>query len=189
MGSNPELSSGAILVIEPHYCHGTREFAYASQDPKEELLLGPAYAIPKVCHFPGSGSTMNFHHAGYGEGRNGTRRLPGDNQQNLKSKKPLPEVTNFLLCSSHISKVLELHEAFAGQVLSNLKALESEKFCQEKLGLNQKVLKVVVDRRRQESVQSIAVPDLRWGSFPWRSSTTGAAPYPLDILSELQVDA
>ena len=85
--------------------------------------------------------------------------------------------------------MLELHEAFAGQVLSNLKALESEKFCQEKLGLNQKVLKVVVDRRRQESVQSIAVPDLRWGRFPWRSSTTGAAPYPLDILSELQVDA
>ena len=84
--------------------------------------------------------------------------------------------------------MLELHEAFAGQVLSNLKALESEKFCQEKLGLNQKVMKSCC-RRRQESVQSIAVPDLRWGRFPWRSSTTGAAPYPLDILSELQVDA
>ena len=92
---------------------------------------------------------MNFHHTGYGEGRNGTRRLPGDHQQNLKSKKPLPEVTNFLLCSSHISKVLELHEAFAGQVLSNLKALESEKFCQEKLGLNQKVMKVVVEEDRR----------------------------------------
>ena len=90
--------------------------------------------------------------------------------------------------SIHIFKVLELHEAFAGQVLSNLKALESEKFCQEKLGLNQKVMKSCC-RRRQESVQSIAVPDLRWGRFPWRSSTTGAAPYPLDILSELQVDA
>ena len=37
--------------------------------------------------------------------------------------------------------MFELHEAFAGQVLSNLKALESEKFCQEKLGLNQKVPK------------------------------------------------
>ena len=43
--------------------------------------------------------------------------------------------------SKHVSKVFELHEAFAGQVLSNLKALESEKFCQEKLGLNQKVAK------------------------------------------------
>ena len=54
--------------------------------------------------------------------------------------------------------MLELHEAFAGQVLSNLKALESEKFCQEKLGLNQKVLKVVVEEHK--SVQSIAFPDL-----------------------------
>jgi len=72
-----------------------REFAYASQDPKEELLLGPAYAIPKAMARAGMGI--------------------GDFQ------------------------VLELHEAFAGQVLSNLKALESEKFCQEKLGLNQKV--------------------------------------------------
>merc|ERR1712192_206757 len=49
-----------------------REFAYASQDPKEELLLGPAYAI--------------------------------------------------------------------------LKALESEKFCQEKLGLNQKVGTVPMEK-------------------------------------------
>ena len=45
--------------------------------------------------------------------------------------------------------MLELHEAFAGQVLSNLKALESEKFCQEKLGLNQKVMKVVVEEDRR----------------------------------------
>ena len=85
--------------------------------------------------------------------------------------------------------MLELHEAFAGQVLSNLKALESEKFCQEKLGLNQKVIVVVVLRRQEGSAQIVIIPDLRWGLFPWRSSTTGAAPYPLDILSELQVDA
>ena len=36
---------------------------------------------------------------------------------------------------------MELHEAFAGQVLANLKALDSEKFCQEKLGLKEKVPK------------------------------------------------
>jgi acetyl-CoA C-acetyltransferase len=30
----------------------------------------------------------------------------------------------------------EIHEAFAGQVLCNLKALESEKYCREVLGLN-----------------------------------------------------
>ena len=47
----------------------------------------------------------------------------------------------FPLNNKHIFKVFELHEAFAGQVLSNLKALESEKFCQEKLALNQKVPK------------------------------------------------
>merc|ERR1712055_102473 len=72
-----------------------REFAYASQDPKEELLLGPAYAIPKALAKAGLGLSD--------------------------------------------CQVFELHEAFAGQVLSNLKALESEKFCQEKLGLSQKV--------------------------------------------------
>ena len=47
----------------------------------------------------------------------------------------------FPLNTKHIFKVFELHEAFAGQVLSNLKAMESEKFCQEKLALNQKVPK------------------------------------------------
>jgi acetyl-CoA C-acetyltransferase len=30
----------------------------------------------------------------------------------------------------------EIHEAFAGQVLCNLKALESEKYCKEALGLS-----------------------------------------------------
>jgi acetyl-CoA acetyltransferase len=30
-------------------------------------------------------------------------------------------------------KVFEFHEAFAGQILANLKALDSEKFCTEKI--------------------------------------------------------
>ena len=51
--------------------------------------------------------------------------------------------------------MLELHEAFAGQVLSNLKALESEKFCQEKLGLNQKVLKVVVEEEDRRAFKAL----------------------------------
>jgi len=79
-----------------------REFAYASQDPKEELLLGPAYAIPKALARAGLGLSD--------------------------------------------CQVFELHEAFAGQVLSNLKALESEKFCQGKLGLNQKVGMVPMEK-------------------------------------------
>ena len=65
--------------------------SYASQDPKEELLLGPAYAIPKVLQLSGT-KLSDFH-------------------------------------------VIELHEAFAGQVLCNLKALSSQAFCTDKLGL------------------------------------------------------
>merc|ERR1719458_2110815 len=72
-----------------------RQYAYASQDPKEELLLGPAYAIPKVL---------------------------------AKSGLKLSDFD-----------VIELHEAFAGQVLCNLKALSSDKFCSEKLGLSEAV--------------------------------------------------
>ena len=68
-----------------------KEVAYASQDPKEELLLGPAYAIPKVLQQ--SGTKLNDFH------------------------------------------VVELHEAFAGQVLCNLKAMASQTFCSEKLKL------------------------------------------------------
>ena len=72
-----------------------RQYAYASQDPKEELLLGPAYAIPKVL---------------------------------AKSGLKLSDFD-----------VIELHEAFAGQVLCNLKALSSQKFCSERLGLAEAV--------------------------------------------------
>ena len=70
-------------AVLKHYC-------YASQDPKEELLLGPAYAIPKLLKSTGM------------------------------------KLTDF--------DVIELHEAFAGQVLCNLKAMASDKFCSERLG-------------------------------------------------------
>jgi len=72
-----------------------REYVYASQDPMEELLLGPAYAIPKVL------------------------------------KKSGLNLTDF--------QVLELHEAFAGQVLSNIKALGSQEFCKASFNLDEKV--------------------------------------------------
>ena len=68
-----------------------RQVAYASQDPKEELLLGPAYAIPKVLQSSGK------------------------------------KLADF--------DVIELHEAFSGQVLCNVKALSSQTFCSEKLRL------------------------------------------------------
>nr|QBH73794.1 trifunctional enzyme beta subunit [Nicoletia phytophila] len=72
-----------------------RGFTYVSQDPKDQLLLGPAYATPKVLEK--NGLTMN-----------------------------------------DIS-VWEVHEAFAGQILANLKAMESDWFAQTYMGRNGKV--------------------------------------------------
>ena len=62
---------------------------------QDQLLLGPAYATPKVLEQAG-------------------------------------------LTFSDID-VLEYHEAFAGQILSNVKAMDSDKFATETMGLKQKV--------------------------------------------------
>ena len=72
-------------------------------------------------------------------------------------------------------KVFELHEAFAGQVLANLKALDSEKFCQTKLGLQQKV------------VPPVPCSSSRWGPCLWSTSTPGEALCPSAIPSVPQV--
>jgi acetyl-CoA acyltransferase len=61
-----------------------RDYLYVSQDPKDQLLLGPAYATPKILEKAG-------------------------------------------LSLSDID-VFEYHEAFAGQILANLKALDSDFF-------------------------------------------------------------
>jgi acetyl-CoA acyltransferase len=71
-----------------------RQFLYVSQDPKDQLLLGPAYAIPRI--LAKAGLTMK-------------------------------DVDAF-----------ELHEAFAGQVLANLKALDSDFFATKYMGLKEK---------------------------------------------------
>jgi acetyl-CoA acyltransferase len=42
--------------------------------------------------------------------------------------------------------VIEIHEAFAGQVLSNLRALASDKFAQDSLGRSSKVGEVPMDK-------------------------------------------
>lgn len=65
------------------------DYLFVAQDPGEELLLGPAYAIPRLLD------------------RNGLS---------------LDDID-----------VFELHEAFAGQVLAVLRALESETFARESL--------------------------------------------------------
>ncbi len=79
-----------------------REYNFVSQDPKDELLLGPAYATPKVL-----------------------------DQMNLK----LEDID-----------VFEFHEAFAGQVLSVLTALNSDKFAKESLGKDSKVGEVPMEK-------------------------------------------
>ncbi|XP_076654979.1 mitochondrial trifunctional protein beta subunit [Halictus rubicundus] len=72
-----------------------RNFTYVSQDPIDQLLLGPTYAIPKVLE---------------------------------KAKLGVKDIG-----------VWEIHEAFAGQILSNLKALDSDWFAQNYLGRSTKV--------------------------------------------------
>ncbi|XP_072533727.1 trifunctional enzyme subunit beta, mitochondrial isoform X2 [Salminus brasiliensis] len=72
-----------------------RDFVYVSQDPKDQLLLGPAYATPKVLE---------------------------------KSGLTLADID-----------VFEYHEAFAGQVMANLKAMESDWFAQNYMGRKAKV--------------------------------------------------
>lgn len=72
-----------------------RNFTYVSQDPVDQLLLGPTYAIPKVLQ---------------------------------KAKLNMKDIG-----------VWEIHEAFAGQILANLKALDSDMFAQNYLGRSSKV--------------------------------------------------
>lgn len=79
-----------------------REYNFVSQDPGEELLLGPAYAIPKVLDAMG--------------------------------------------LSLNDMDVVELHEAFAGQVLSVLNALNSDSFAKDSLGKNKKVGEIPMDK-------------------------------------------
>lgn len=79
-----------------------RAYAYTAQDPYEELLLGPAYATPRVLDMIG-------------------------------------------LALSDID-VFEFHEAFAGQILANLKCLASDEFAREKLGRCEKVGEVPLEK-------------------------------------------
>jgi len=79
-----------------------REYNFVSQDPGEELLLGPAYAIPKAL------DAMNL------------------------------SLTDM--------DVIELHEAFAGQVLSVLTALNSNEFAKQSLDRDKKVGEIPMDK-------------------------------------------
>ncbi|APJ03068.1 thiolase family protein [Silvanigrella aquatica] len=67
------------------------DFITVGVDPNDQLLIGPAYAIPKIL------------------------------KRNNLTKDDID--------------VFEIHEAFAGQVLSCLDCMNNEKFCKEKLGM------------------------------------------------------
>ncbi|XP_053962113.1 trifunctional enzyme subunit beta, mitochondrial [Anastrepha ludens] len=71
-----------------------RDFLYISQDPVDQLLLSPAYGIPKLLKQTGL---------------------------------TLKDIDTW-----------EIHEAFAGQILANLKALDSDWFCKNYMGLSEK---------------------------------------------------
>lgn len=79
-----------------------RGYTYVAQDPQEELLLGPAYATPKVLD---------------------------------AMKLTIRDID-----------VFEFHEAFAGQILTVLKALSSDTFAKEKLNRSSKVGEIPMDK-------------------------------------------
>ncbi len=111
-GNSSPLTDGAsaTLLMEEEAARAAgyrprarlRDYLYVAQDPGEELLLGPAYATPRILD------------------RNGLT---------------LDDID-----------VVEIHEAFAGQVLAVLKALESDDFASEKLQRGKRVGDIGMDR-------------------------------------------
>lgn len=89
-----ELGYEPLAVIE--------SLAMAATDPREELLMGPAYAIPKA--LDAAGITL-----------------------------------------SDVG-VFELHEAFAAQMLANLRLLADDAFAREKLGRDKAVGEIPLDK-------------------------------------------
>jgi acetyl-CoA acetyltransferase family protein len=77
-------------------------YTYSAQDPRLELLLGPAYSISKILDMTAM-SLSDF-------------------------------------------DVFEFHEAFAAQVLANLKMLNSVQFAKEKLGKSSKIGNIPLDK-------------------------------------------
>ncbi|XP_051951712.1 trifunctional enzyme subunit beta, mitochondrial-like [Xyrauchen texanus] len=75
-----------------------RDFVYVSQDPKDQLLLGPTYGTPKV----------------------------------LEKSEEKSLIMNDI-------NVFEFHEAFAGKIMANLKAMDSDWFAQTYMGKKAKV--------------------------------------------------
>ncbi|KAK2183943.1 hypothetical protein NP493_291g02048 [Ridgeia piscesae] len=79
-----------------------RDFLYVSQDPVDQLLLSPAYGIPRILDKVGMKPT---------------------------------DIDAY-----------EVHEAFAGQILANLKAMDSDYFSQTYTGRSKKLGELPLDR-------------------------------------------
>jgi acetyl-CoA acetyltransferase family protein len=79
-----------------------KTFAHTAQNPLDELLLGPAFAVPKAL---------------------------------AKAGLALKDIA-----------VLEIHEAFAVQMIANINLLQSDIFAQRKLGLSAKIGEMDMDR-------------------------------------------
>ena len=102
--------ASAALVMEKEFAleHGyqpkavLRSYSYVAQRPDDELLIGPAFAVPKAL------DAMN-------------------------------------LALNDID-VFEFHEAFAGQMVTVLKALASDDFANNRLGRDKKVGEVPMDK-------------------------------------------
>ncbi|MFP4227680.1 MAG: acetyl-CoA C-acyltransferase [Salinivenus sp.] len=111
-GNSSALTDGAsatlLMAREVAEAHGLspqaalRDYTYVAQDPGTELLLGPAYAIPRV--LDAAGLTLDD------------------------------------------IDVVELHEAFAGQVLAVLEALQSDTFAETSLNRSSAVGTIAPDR-------------------------------------------
>jgi len=111
-GNSSPLTDGAAVTLlmseERARAEGrpvrarVRDFTFVAQDPGDELLLGPAYAVPRLLE------------------RNGLSWADVD--------------------------VVEIHEAFAGQVLAVLAALESDTFARERLGRDTRVASIDMER-------------------------------------------
>jgi acetyl-CoA acyltransferase len=79
-----------------------RSYAFSALDPREQLLMGPAYATPLALD---------------------------------RAELALEDMD-----------LIDMHEAFAAQVLSNTRAFESETFAREKLGRSKRIGRIDWDR-------------------------------------------
>jgi acetyl-CoA acetyltransferase family protein len=111
-GNSSPLTDGASATLIMSEAHALelgytpkaylRDYVFVAQDPGEELLLGPAYAVPKLLD---------------------------------RNELTLADMD-----------VIEIHEAFAGQVLAVFAALESDAFARDKLNRTRRVGQVEMDR-------------------------------------------